>query len=181
MKKLAFAFVMCLAAMSANAQVLTSETVNNVYEEVSNKANGKFYYNAERTGNNITAMYVYQNTGNGKGNVSLKPHRKYEYDYAADGTLKVRVTYCWNASNNNWERAARHAYTLDNNTYFAEYSRYNHKDEIFDQPIDKMVYKLHAKDSVNHVITYHRDDPSDPFRKISDTAVNEPFYLFARK
>jgi hypothetical protein len=44
-----------------------------------------------------------------------------------------------------------------------------------------MVYSLHDKDSVNHVICYHRDRPSDLYRMISDTAVNESLYLFAKK
>ena len=33
MKKLFFAILMCVAAMSAKAQVLTSETVNHIYSE----------------------------------------------------------------------------------------------------------------------------------------------------
>jgi hypothetical protein len=181
MKKLVFAIMMCVSAMSANAQVLTSETVNKVYEDVSNNSKGEYYYNAERKGNNISTMYVYMNTGSRKGDVVLKPHRKYEYDYAADGTLKSRVTYRWNASERNWECASRHDYTLASNSYFAEYSRYNHQKQCFDQPVDKMVYSLHDKDSVNHVICYHRDRPSDLYRMISDTAVNESLYLFAKK
>ena len=81
MKKLVFATMMCIASMSTNAQVLTSETVNNAYEEVSNKPNGKFFYNAEKSGNNITAMFIYKLSSN-NGVETLKPHMKYEYTYA---------------------------------------------------------------------------------------------------
>ena len=81
MKKFVFATLMCVAAMSAKAQVLTSETVNNVYEAVSNKADGDYCYNAERKGKDITTMFVYQKATNSKGDITLKPHLKYEYDY----------------------------------------------------------------------------------------------------
>ena len=68
---------MCVAAMSAKAQVITSETVNHIYSEaVSDKANSDFCFNAERTGNDITTMYVYQKTQDRKGNVTLTPHLK---------------------------------------------------------------------------------------------------------
>ncbi len=54
---------MCVAAMSAKAQVLTSETVNHIYSEaVSDQTNSDFCFNAERNGNDITAMYVYEKT-----------------------------------------------------------------------------------------------------------------------
>ena len=42
MKKLVFATLMCVAAMSTKAQVLTSETVNNVYETASNQPDSRF-------------------------------------------------------------------------------------------------------------------------------------------
>ena len=91
MKKLVFATMMCVAAMSAKAQVLTSETVKNVYEVVSNNSNSKFAYNADFTGNDITTMYVYQKSGDSK-NVQLTPYRKHDYTYAADGMLTSKVT-----------------------------------------------------------------------------------------
>ena len=46
MKKLVFATMMCVAAMSANAQVLTSETVNNSYENAVAQADGDYAFNA---------------------------------------------------------------------------------------------------------------------------------------
>ena len=56
MKKLVFATMMCIAAMSAKAQVLTSETVKNVYEVVANSSDSKFVFNADFTGQDITTM-----------------------------------------------------------------------------------------------------------------------------
>ena len=78
MKKLAFAILMCVTAMSVKAQVLTSKTINKVYEEVTNKTDGDFAFNAEWTGNDITTMFVYKKDYSRKGMVILKPHRKYE-------------------------------------------------------------------------------------------------------
>ena len=52
--------MMCVAAMSAKAQVLTSKTINNVYEAVTNQTNSDYAFNAEWTGKDITTMYVYK-------------------------------------------------------------------------------------------------------------------------
>ena len=87
MKKLVFATLMCVAAMSARAQVLTSETVNHIYSEtVFNTTNGDYCFNADKNGNDITTLYVYQKVSGPKGNVTLIPHLKHEYDYAATNT-----------------------------------------------------------------------------------------------
>ena len=176
MKKLAFAILMCVAAMSAKAQVLTSKTVNNVYETVSNQTEGNFVYNAERNGNDITTMYVYQKAGS-KSNVSLTPHMKYEYQYTTDGTLASRVSYRW--IDDEWKCMGRHDYNLVFGKYIAEYSRYNNTLGTFDQPIDKMVYSLMPDDSVNYVSNYHRDRPTSDFRLVSEAAIVGLPQLFA--
>lgn len=142
MKKLAFAILMCVTAMSVKAQVLTSKAINKVYEEVTNKTDGDFAFNAEWTGNDITTMFVYKKDYSRKGMVILKPHRKYEYSYAADGTLASRIAYHWIDGQDEWICAARHNYTLVGDTYYAEYSRYNHSTNSFDLPVEQMVYQL---------------------------------------
>jgi len=181
MKKLAFAIVMCVAAMSAKAQVLTSKTVNNVYETVINQTNSDYAFNAERTGNDITSMVVYKKAASHKGIETLKPHRKYEYTYAADGTLASRVTYCWNETQDEWSCTSRHDYNLVFGKYLAEYSRFNHATNSFDQPVDKMVYSLMPDDSVNYVSNYHRDRPTSEFKLVSEAAVAGLPQLFAIK
>lgn len=181
MKKLVFATMMCLAAMSAHAQVLTSETVNNVYETVTNQTDCDFAYHAEWTGKDITAMYVHQKAKDKKGEVNLKPHLKYAYTYASDGTLKSRVTYRWNSRQHDWVIAARHDYALTDGMYCADYSRYNHKADCFDLPTDRMVYTLEPNDSINYISCYHRDRPTAPFELVSQTAVAGMPLFFAGK
>ena len=94
MKKVFISILMCVAAMSVKAQVLTSETVNNVYEDVTNKTDGDFAYKAEWAGKEITTMYIYKKN-NRKGNMTLTPHAKYEYSYTADGIMSSKVIYRW--------------------------------------------------------------------------------------
>jgi len=53
---------MCIAALSAKAQVLTSETVKNGYETVVNMPESGYVFNADYTEDDITTMYVYQKT-----------------------------------------------------------------------------------------------------------------------
>ena len=123
MKKLVFATLMCVAAMSARAQVLTSETVNHIYSEaVFNTTNGDYCFNADKNGNDITTLYVYQKVSGPKGNVTLIPHLKHEYDYASDGKLNNRVTYRWNDRQEDWECISRYEYTLTDEIYYTEYS-----------------------------------------------------------
>ena len=166
MKKLVFATMMCIAAMSAKAQVLTSETVKHVYEEVSTKANSKFAFNADYTGKDITTMYVYKMNGGRRDIVTLTPHMKYDYTYAADGTLTSKVTYRWDDCMSSWVSAARYDYAFDNGKYSVEYSRYNHTAKCFDQPVDKMVYSMMPYQ--NNVSSYHRADPSSQFQLVSE-------------
>ena len=157
--------------MSAKAQVITSETVNNTYEEVSGQTDGRFAYNAEWTGNDITTMYVYEKASTPKGLLNLKPHLKYAYSYAADGMLTSRVAYRWNDSLGDWVCTARYDFTSANGNYRAEYSRYNHETECFDQPVDRMDYSLMPDDSIDYVSCYHRDRQSPFFQLVSETTV----------
>ena len=181
MKKLVFAIMMCAAAMSTNAQVLTSKTVNDVYEAVTNQADCDFVYNAERSGNDITTMYVYKKTNGRKGAMTLKPHLKYDYSYGADGTLTSRITSRWDSNQNDWACAARHDYTLSNGRYSAEYSRYNHTANRFDKPMEKMVYSLMPNDDVNYISYYQRPYPTSRYHLVSETLVADQPVLFAGK
>jgi len=179
MKKLVFAIMMCAAAMSTNAQVLTSKTVNDVYEAVTNQADCDFVYNAERSGNDITTMYVYKKTNGRKGAMTLKPHLKYDYSYAADGMLTSRVTSRWSDSLGDWTCAARHDYSFDNGCYCVEYSHYNHTANRFDQPVDKMVYLTTSGDDFDYVSCYHRKNPSSDYKLVSETYVTDVPQLLA--
>ena len=171
MKELVFATLMCVSAMSAKAQVITSETVNNAYVEVSNQTDGNFAYNVERTGDDITTMYVYEKSSSPKGMMSLKPHLKYAYSYTADGMLTSRVAYRWSNSLGDWVCAARYDFTLADGNYRAEYSRYNHEADCFDQPVERMDYSLMPDDSIDHVTSYYRDRQSPFYQLVSDTTV----------
>ena len=179
MKKLVFAIMMCVTAMGANAQVLTSETVNNVYENVTNQTDGDFAFNAEMTGKDITTMYVYKKNNNRKGMTLLKPYMKYDYTYAADGTLTSRVAYRWNEGN--WAYAARYDYNLDGGKYTAEYSLFNSVANRFDEPLEKMVYTMMPDDSVNYVSCYHRNNYSSRYQLVSTAEVTGLPLLFAEK
>ena len=178
MKQLVFAAMMCVAAMSAKAQVLTSETVKNSYETVINLPESDFAYNADYTGDDITTMYVYQKSVDGK-DFKLTPYRKYEYTYAPDGTLTSKVSSQWDDMNMRWAIASRHDYTLNNDTYGIEYSHYNKQSDSFEQPVDKMVYSLQPYSDVHNISHYRRQDTSTPYQLISEIQVNEMPLLFA--
>lgn len=182
MKKIIIAIIIAIAsAMSSNAQVLTSETIKNVYETVSHQQKSDFVFNAEWTANDITTMYIYKKVSDRNGILMLKPHLKYEYTYAADGTLTSRVAYRWTDSQVLWICTGRHDYTLDNGLYFAEYSRYNHATNNFDKPMEKMVYMLAPNDDVDYVGCYLREMPDAPYQIVSETAIARQSLLLAEQ
>lgn len=182
MKQIIITIIIAIAsAMSAKAQVITSETIKNVYETVTNQSKSDFVFNAERTGNDITTMYIYRKVRSGKDVVTLKPHLKYDYCYAPDGTLSSRVTYRWADALDTWSCAARHDFALDGGKYSSSYSRYNPASNSFDQPVDMMVYLLMPYDSVSHVSSYHRNDATSQFQLVSETIVNSHPMLLAEK
>ena len=181
MKKIIIAIIIAIAsAMSSNAQVLTSETIKNVYETVSHQQKSDFVFNAEWTANDITTVYIYKKVTDRNGILMLKPHLKYEYAYAADGTLTSRVAYRQSDSQD-WMCTGRHDYTLDNGLYFAEYSRYNRSTNSFDEPVEKMVYMLAPNDGVDYVGCYHRELPTAPYQIVSETAIAHQSLLLAEK
>jgi hypothetical protein len=181
MKNVVFAIMMCVVAMSTKAQVITSKIVNNVYETVCNQTDGDFAFNAEMTGNDITTMFVYKIVRGNKGMETLKPFLKYDYSYTADGTLTSRVASRWMDGQNEWTYVLRYDYTLDNDKYLVEYSRYNHAANRFEQPVDKMVYSLVLDDCVNYVSCYHRDSPTSLFQLVSEMPVTGQPALLAEK
>jgi hypothetical protein len=180
MKQFVFAAMMCVAAMSAKAQVLTSETVKKGYETVVNLPESDFVYNADYTEDDITTMYVYQKSVDRK-DILLTPHRKYEYTYAADGTLTSKVTSQWDDMNMRWAIASRHDYTLNPDTYSIEYSHYNKKADSFELPVDKMVYTLQPYSDVHNISHYRRHDASAPYQLISEIQVCEMPLLLAEQ
>lgn len=91
MKKLVFLLLTCLAAMAMQAQVLTSKTIIDVYDEVSMNGEPGFAYNADYAADGtIETMYVYQRRKD-----TLKPLYQFRYVYSPDGLLLTRTTLCW--------------------------------------------------------------------------------------
>ena len=181
MKNFVFATLMCVAAISAKAQVITSEIVNHTYETVTNQTDGKYVYNAEREGNDITTMYVYKVVVNSKDMVLLTPYLKYDYTYTPDGLLTSREVSRWMVEKDDWMRTSRFDYALTNDSYSTAYSRFNYWTNSFDQPIEKMEYSLVPDENVNVVNYYHRKNPSSDFQLISKCLIEDTELLYAQK
>jgi len=181
MKKFVFATLMCIAAMSAKAQVITSEAVKNAYETASTQPKSDFVFNADYTDSTLTTMYIYKKNETGKDFQTLTPFKKYEYAYAADGTLTSKVTYQWDADIHRWNCASRHDYTLEAGKYSVVYSIYNAKTNKFEQPVDKMVYSLDPYADTSNVKIYHRNNSTSPLQVVSEIQLTEEPLLFAEK
>ena len=163
MKKLLISSMLCLMAMTVEAQVMTAATINKVYKKAIADSTNKLFYNTELDDNyQITAMYVFKNKGKNKDNVSLKPFYLYRYEYAADGLLTKRTTFVWRR--NNWRCIGCHQYSLDNTTYQIAYSRWNKKKGDFNDPVGKMTYQLLPDETVNSIACYQRHHDNSPMK-----------------
>ena len=155
MKKFMVSSMMCLMALTSNAQVMTSATVDKIFDTVSQANDAEFVYNADRDADGkIATMVVYQEQPQRKGNFTLKPIYRYQYNYAADGMLTSRTKYVWRK--NQWQCAGRHSYSLDAGFYTATYSRWNKKKADFDEPVGKITYTLMPDESIASVACYTR-------------------------
>jgi hypothetical protein len=155
MKKFMISSMMCLMALTSNAQVMTSATVDKIFDTVSQASDAEFVYNADRDADGkIATMVVYQEQPQRKGNFTLKPIYRYQYNYAADGMLTSRTKYVWRK--NQWQCAGRHSYSLDAGFYTATYSRWNKKKADFDEPVGKITYTLMPDESIASVACYTR-------------------------
>lgn len=181
MKNFVFATLMCFAAVSAKAQVITSDVVNHTYDVVTNQTNGKYVYNADYTGNDITTMYVYKVVVDSKDMVLLTPYLKYDYTYSPDGLLTSREVSRWMVEKDDWVRTSRFDYTLTNDSYCTAYSRFNYSSNCFEQPVEKMEYSLVPDENVNVVSYYQRNNPSSDFQLISKCMIEDTELLFAQK
>ena len=59
MKELITAILMCIAALGAKAQVLTSETIKNVHNEMTSKAKSEYVYKKNYAGKDVLMLKSY--------------------------------------------------------------------------------------------------------------------------
>ena len=181
MKKFMISSMMCLMALTSNAQVMTSATVDKIFDTVSQATDAEFVYNADRDADGkIATMVVYQEQRQQKGSFSLKPVYRYQYNYAADGMLTSRTKYVWRK--NQWQCAGRHNYSLDAGFYTAAYSRWNNKKADFDEPVGKITYTLMPDESIASVACYSRQRSNTDLQldwqaPVESRTMNVDYYL----
>ncbi len=159
MKQLVLFSVMCLSTLFAKAQVMTSETINNVYASISAEDKGKYAYNGEYDDNGrLTSMTVYKKEVCRNGLVNLKPSCHYEYAYTSDGMLASRVKYVW--GQNAWQCLGRHDYRLTAGIYTATYSRWSNRQADF-TAAEKMEYTLLSDSTTAYISYYKREHHGD--------------------
>ena len=84
-----------------------------------------------------------------------KPICGYQYAYTADGLLSSRTKSVWRKGG--WQQFGRHDYTLAENTYTVEFSRWNRKKSDYDLPVGRMTYTLLPDESIGHEGNRHFD------------------------
>lgn len=155
MKKFMICSMMCLMTLISNAQVMTSATIDKIFDSASDVNGVEFFRNASRDANGqITTMEVYQNLSSDKDNAVLKPARRYLYEYDANGMLTCRTKFVW--KKNQWKCVGRYDYSLEAGVYTATYSRWNKKKASFDEPIGQIDYTLLPDETVASVAYYNR-------------------------
>ncbi len=175
MKQLVLFSVMCLSTLFAQAQVMTSETINQVYATVSAENDDAFVYNGECDDNGrMTTMTIYKKVALSKDRAELTPVCLYQYDYTSDGLLKSRVNYVW--QKNDWQCTSRHDFTLEGNNYTTAYSRWNKKRSDFDPVAEQLVYILLPDNSVCQVSYYQRKRYHDTLKLAWQVPVKNAVY-----
>ena len=163
MKTLALSAMMCLAAMTSTAQVITADIVNISYQSVATASDSKFAYNVECDDNDyITTMKVFNKTVLQNGDIELKPSCRYEYDYASDGMLLSRTKYVWQKEG--WQCVGQLQFTLSDDLYTVEYSRWNQNTTSFDPASEMMTYTLMPDSSTSNVCFYQRSLNGDSYK-----------------
>ena len=163
MKTLVLSAMMGLAAMTSTAQVITADIVNISYQSVATSNEGQYAYNVNCDDNDyITTMYVFKKNVRMNGDVNLKPSCQYQYEYADDGILLRRTTYVWH--NNEWKCTGRLSYTLTDDLYSVEYSRWNPNTACFDEASEMMTYSLLPDYTAFNVSWFLRSRRSDSYK-----------------
>ncbi|MBO6057855.1 MAG: DUF3836 domain-containing protein [Bacteroidales bacterium] len=181
MKTLVLSAMMCLAAMTSTAQVITSDIVNISYLSVATSSDGQYAYNVECNDNDyITTMYVYKKNVRMNGDIDLKPSCRYQYEYAADGMLLSRTTYVW--YNNGWQCTGRLSYSLNDDLYCVEFSRWNPKTANFDKASEMMTYTLEPDYTAYNVSWFLRNHRGDSYKlswqvSVSGQSSGDPYLL----
>ena len=177
MKTLALSAMMCLVAMTSTAQVITSDIVNNAYLSVATSNEGQYAYNVVCDDNDyITTMYVYKKNVRMNGDIDLKPSCQYQYEYASDGMLLSRTTYVWH--NNEWKCTGRLSYTLTDDLYSVEYSRWNQNNNAFDDASEMMTYSLLPDYSASNISCFLRNRGGDAYQLAWEiTLIGQPIYF----
>jgi len=160
MKQLVVFSVMCLSTLFAKAQVMTSETVNNVYAALSTADKSEFAYNGEcDDSGRMTAMTIYKKDVYSDKREYLVPAIQHRYEYTADGLLKSRISYVWHQDV--WQCACRRDFNLNGSNYAITYSRWNKKHADFDPIAEQFVYILLPDNSIHQVSFYQREHNGD--------------------
>ena len=184
MKTLALSAMMCLVAMTTNAQVITSDIVNNAYMSVATSGDGKYAYSVDCDDNDyITSMTVYKKNVRQNGDIDLKPSCQYQYEYASDGMLLSRTMYVW--QNEGWQCVGQLHYSLTDDLYSVEYSRWNQKTTSFDDASEMMTYTLLPDNTACNVSCYLRNNSGKSYQLAWEfSVIGQPSYdpnLLARK
>ena len=155
MKKFMISSMMCLITLTSNAQVMTSATVDKIFDAVSQANDTEFVFNVDRDADgNIATMVVYQELLQRKADFTLKPIYRYQYAYAADSMLTSRIKYEWRKQQ--WQCVGRYDYSLASGCYTVTYSRWNKKKAQIDEPVGQITYTLLPNESIACVACYSR-------------------------
>ncbi len=160
MKRFILFSVMCFSAIMAQAQVITSKSINKIYVSMIEDNNNAFAYNGDYDDlGRMTSLTVYTKETDRKGRVYLTPAYRYLYEYDSNGLLTSRVNHVW--QHNEWRCLGRHDYSLKDEVYTATYSRWNKKLSSFDAVAEKMDYTLLPDSSASYISYYHREHNRD--------------------
>lgn len=97
---------------------------------------------------------------------------QHRYDHDAQGRITTRTAYAWNGED--WQPALQWTYTYTATGYCVEFSRWNHRQGRYEEPLSKVVYDFTPDGTAAYVSTYTRENPADSFRLTDSLLVAYP-------
>lgn len=135
--------------------IITVFTILNMYLNLSQSTDNKYYYNADMENGAVTTLYVFE-----KVTGYLTPKTCYHFDYDDKGRLTEKICCRWNAEAKSYLPKSCLMFDYSDNGYVLTHSTWNDKDNIWNKANEKMLYNLGSNqmDSVTHILIGSNND-----------------------
>lgn len=140
MKRMIHLLVISLMTILANAQVITSTSIFENYQNATMNESSDYCYNVELTDGRITTQYVYRKVGD--NGTQLRPSLQYVYEYDTSDRLLSRIKMRWDNVSKKWNTDSRLDYSYEADSFTVELRKWNAAKHEYGKPVSKLAYQI---------------------------------------